>query len=196
MDRRPEIGAMRLFLLFFVIVIIIGSTGCITDTEKPSAPHEIVWGGAQLPDSDLIEEKLLHQISPYSGTMYDNITVSASSEDAIIRLHVLASSRACPYPDQYDFTYSDCELVLNGYILEAIPEPDRSDAVRIAMQNEELADMLGMDAGGPTVKRILPETAAKFYAPETLLSVTWQSKQVSALVDINTRKVVKTWRGE
>ena len=195
MDRRPEIGAMRLFLLFFAIVVIIGVTGCITDTRRPSASHEIVWIGTQ-PDSDLNEYDLLHQITPYPGTMYDNITVNASDEDGKIRLHVRASSRACRYPDRYDFTYQSRELVLNGYILEAIPESVRSDAVRIAMQNEEIADMLEMDAGGPTVKRILPETAAKFYAPEMLLSVTWQSKQVSALVDINTRKVVKTWRGE
>ena len=186
---------MRLFLLFFAIVVIIGVTGCITDTRRPSASHEIVWIGTQ-PDSDLNEYDLLHQITPYPGTMYDNITVNASDEDGKIRLHVRASSRACRYPDRYDFTYQNRELVLNGYILEAIPESVRSDAVRIAMRNEEIADMLEMDAGGPTVKRILPETAAKFYAPEMLLSVTWQSKQVSALVDINTRKVVKTWRGE
>lgn len=187
---------MRLFLLLSVIAIIICSTGCITDTEKPSASHEIVWSGAQLPDSDLIEEKLQHQISPYPGTMYDNITVSASSEDDRIRLHVHASSHACRHPDRYDFTYQNRELVLNGYILEAISESVRSDAVGIAMQNKEIADMLGMDAFDPTVKRILPETAAKFYAPETLLSVTWQSKQVSALVDMDARKVVKTWSGE
>ncbi|HEX7628178.1 MAG TPA: hypothetical protein VF354_04575 [Candidatus Methanoperedens sp.] len=46
--------------------------------------------------------------------------------------------------------------------------------------------------GLPSVKRILPGTSEKFYAPKTLLSVSW--KGISALVDPDERKVVQVWK--
>jgi len=77
-----------------------------------------------------------------------------------------------------------------------IPESVRQDAIGIAMQNQEIAGALSGDAGVPTVRRILPETSSEFYVPKTLLSVTWIDTMVSALVDMDARRVVKTWSGE
>jgi hypothetical protein len=108
-----------------------------------------------------------------------------------MHLRVSATSSACRYPDLYDFTYQSRELVRTGYLLEAIPESVRQDAIAIAMQNHEIAGALSGDAGVPTVKRILPETSEKFYAPKTLLSVTWIDRAV-----MDARRVVKTWSGE
>ena len=62
--------------------------------------------------------------------------------------------------------------------------------------NMMLALLLISAAGIPTVKRILPETSEKFYAAKTCLSVTWTDASVSALVDMGSRSVVKTWGGE
>jgi hypothetical protein len=81
-------------------------------------------------------------------------------------------------------------------LLEAIPESVRQDAIGIAMQDPGIAGALSDGAGVPTVKRILPETSSEFYAPKTLLSVTWIDRAVSALVDMDTHRVVKTWSGE
>ncbi|RZN33973.1 MAG: hypothetical protein EF813_10415 [Methanosarcinales archaeon] len=54
---------------------------------------------------------------------------------------------------------------------------------------------LKADAGTPTARRILPETTAEFYAEKTCLSGTWADASVSALVDMKTGSVVKTWGG-
>jgi hypothetical protein len=63
------------------------------------------------------------------------------------------------------------------------------------MQNPEIASVLpdGVGAGVPTVRRILPETAAEFYAKKTCISVTWADASVSALIDMETGSVVETW---
>ncbi len=50
----------------------------------------------------------------------------------------------------------------------------------------------------PTVRRVLPETAEKFYLPKTLLSVTWtrfgeNPVVVSVLVDPDEGKAVEVW---
>ncbi|MGP8320174.1 MAG: hypothetical protein ACT6FD_05225, partial [Methanosarcinaceae archaeon] len=50
--------------------------------------------------------------------------------------------------------------------------------------------------GNPSVKRILPETAEKFYEPKTLISVTWKDIPLSALVDVDTGQVVEVWNGD
>ncbi len=66
------------------------------------------------------------------------------------------------------------------------------------MHNEQIRDVLSTGMGGnsiPSVKRILPETAEKFYEPKTLLSVTWKDSSLSALVDVDTGQVVEVWNG-
>ena len=187
-------NATTLAVIAISTALIIGA-GCITDTEKNVQSYRIIWAGTPPADHEMIETELSRQIVPYDGTVYDNVTVSVS-ENGVMHLRVSATSSACRYSDLYDFTYQNRELVRTGYLLEAIPESVRQDAIAIAMQNQEIAGALSGDAGVPTVKRILPETSSEFYAPKTLLSVTWIDRAVSALVDMDARRVVKTWSGE
>ncbi len=174
--------------------LILGA-GCITDTGDNARSYNIVWTDAPPADQKAIEAELSHQIAPYPGAAYGNVTVSASEKDGGTRLHISATSPTCRYPDLYDFAYMNHELIRTGYLLEAIPEATRQDAIGIAMQNPEIAGALsgGAGAGVPTVRRILPETAEEFYAPKTCISVTWADASVSALVDMDTGSVVETW---
>nr|QNO45873.1 hypothetical protein GMLOODHH_00003 [Methanosarcinales archaeon ANME-2c ERB4] len=183
-----------LTVIMISTALIIGA-GCITDTEigNKARSYTVAWADAPPVDHTAIETKLSRQIAPYSGAAYDNVTVSVFEKDDAMHLRVSATSSACRYPDLYDFTYQNRELVRTGYLLEAIPEITRHDAVEIAMQNPEIAGALPGGSGVPTVKRILPETSEKFYATKTLLSVTWADASVSALVDMDTGSVVETW---
>jgi len=181
-----------------VIVIsaaLILGAGCITDTDDNARSYNIVWAGTPPADHKVIESELSHQIAPYPGAPYGNVTASASEKDGGMRLHISATSPTCRYPDLYDFVYMNHELIRTRYLLEAIPETTRQDAIGIAMQNPEIAGAVsgGAGAGVPTVRRILPETAEEFYAPKTCISVTWADASVSALVDMDTGSVVKTW---
>jgi hypothetical protein len=100
--------------------------------------------------------------------------------------------------DRYDFVYSDNEIIITGYILEAIPESVRSEAISLALQNEEVASAMGSGMytnGDPSVKQILPETSEKFYTGKPLISVTWMDSSISALIDMDTRAVVQVWTG-
>ena len=66
------------------------------------------------------------------------------------------------------------------------------------MHNEQIKDVLSTGVGGtsiPSVKRILLETAKKFYEPKTLLIVTCKDSSLSALVDVGTGQVVEVWSG-
>jgi len=184
-----------LIIIAISTALIIGA-GCITDTEtgNKDRSYTIVWTGTPPVDHKLIEAELSHQIAPYPGTGYDNVTVSVTEkdEDGAMHFRVSATSPTCRYPDLYDFAYRNRELIQTGYLLEAIPETTRQDAIGIAMQHPEIADALS-GAGVPTVKRILPETSAKFYVAKTCLSVTWADASVSALVDMDSRSVVETW---
>ena len=190
-------GNMAKIPTLAVIVIssaLILGAGCITDTGDTAQSYNIVWAGTPPADQKAIEAELSHQIAPYPGAVYGNVTVSASEKDGV-RLHISAASPTCRYPDLYDFAYMNHELIRTGYLLEAIPEATRQDAIGIAMQNPEIAGALpgGAGAGVPTVRRILPETAEEFYVPKTCISVTWADASVSALVDMDTGSVVETW---
>ncbi|AKB24470.1 hypothetical protein MSMTP_1001 [Methanosarcina sp. MTP4] len=147
----------------------------------------------------MIETKLKQQISPYPGMEYDNVTLSASRENDKLRIHAIAESSGSRYPDLYDFTYRDGALIQVGYLLEAIPESVRSEAIGVAMQNEGIANALSTDTNAyvvSSVKRILPETSEKFYSGKTLISVTWLDYSVSALIDMDTGEVVQVWNGQ
>ena len=187
-------NATTLAVIAISTALIIGA-GCITDTEKKIQSYRIIWAGTPPADHEMIETELSHQIAPHPGMVYDNVTVSPS-ENGVMHLRVSATSSACGYPDLYEFTYQNRELVRTGYLLEAIPESVRQDAIGIAMQDPGIAGALSDGAGVPTVKRILPETSSEFYAAKTCLSVTWIDRAVSALVDMDTRRVVETWSGE
>ena len=188
-------AALSAVLLFALLVTTI--SGCVAGTDDASLEN-IVWTGTPPAESKDIGKKIMQQVIPYAGTEYGNITISASQENDKLRLHVSGVSANTMRPDLYDFTYDydKNELMRVSYLLEAIPESVRGEAIGIAMQNEQIRDVLstGM-AGTPSVKRILPETAEKFYEPKTLLSVTWKDSSLSALVDVDTGQVVEVWSG-
>jgi len=189
--------ALSIVLLFALLVTAI--SGCVVGADDASKEN-IVWVGTPPAKNEDVEEKIIQHMIPYAGTEYGNITISASKENDKLRLHVSGVSANSMRPDLYDFTYDydKNELIRVSYLLEAIPESVRGKAIGIAMQNEQIREILSADMGGssiPSVKRILPETAEKFYEPKILLSVTWKDSSVSALVDMDTREVAEVWSG-
>lgn len=192
LTQTPTLTSITLILAVSTALLI--GAGCV-ETGDTSQSHNVTWTGTQPDDHKTIEATLSRQIAPYKGVVYDNVTISKSEKDGVTHLRVSATSHGCSYPDLYDFAYPDQKLTRTGYLLEAIPDATRQDAIGIAMQNPEIAGVLpdGAGAGVPTVRRILPETAAEFYAEKTCLSVTWADASVSALVDMGTGSVVKTW---
>ena len=179
-----------------ILSAIIISPGCITDTEQKVQTYNSIWVNTQPSDYEDIEAQLSRQITPYQGTEYDNVTISANEKDDVMHLHISATSPTCRYPDLYEFAYRDQKLTRTGYLLEAIPEKTRQNAIGIAMENPDIASSLSGDVGNPTVRRILPETSEKFYKAKTCLSVTWEKILTSALIDVDTLSVVKMWNGE
>jgi len=183
-----------ILILAISIALTIGA-GCITDPGQNSQAYNVTWIGTQPDDHKTIETQVSRQIAPYPGVAYSNVTISKSKKDGDTHFRVSATLPGCQYPDLYDFVYQDQKLTRTGYLLEAIPDATRQDAIGIAMQNPGIAGVLPADAGAgvPTVRRILPETAAEFYAEKTCVSVTWVDASVSALVDMGTGSVVETW---
>ncbi len=143
------------------------------------------------------------EIMPYKGVKYDRVNISAMKNGEDYGLTVICFSDACECQDVYVFTYYGAgkELVLNGHVLDAIPAAERAKAISVALQNEEAASLMranSLETVTPTVRRVLPETAEKFYLPKTLLSVTWtrfgdNPVVVSVLVDPDARKAVEVW---
>ena len=150
-----------------------------------------------------IVSKVLADITPYKGVRYDKVNITAMMNGEDHDLRVICFSDACEYPDVYDFTYYSArkQLVQNRYALEAIPPSERAKAISVALQNEEAANLLkenSLESVTPTVRRVLPETAEKFYLPKTLLSVSWtrfgaNPVVVSVLVDPDEGKAVEVW---
>jgi hypothetical protein len=134
---------------------------------------------------------------------YDKMNISTMRNGEDHDLRVTCFSDACEYPDVYDFTYygASKQLVQNRYVLGAIPPNERAMAISVALQNEEAANLMranSLETVTPTVRRVLPETAEKFYLPKTLLSVTWtwfgeNPVVVSVLVDPDEGKAVNVW---
>jgi len=191
---------IALFVVLLFTVLMTSISGCVVGTDDGALENSIVWIGTPPAESGVIEKKIIQQVIPYTGTEYENITISASQENDKLRLHVSGMSANTMYPDLYDFTYNcdNNELTRVSYLLEAIPESVRGEAIGIAMHNEQIRDVLstGMDGNSiPSVKRILPETTKKFYEPKTLFSVTWKDSSLSALVDVDTGLVVDVWSG-
>ncbi|MCK4938459.1 MAG: hypothetical protein KAR85_07635 [Methanosarcinales archaeon] len=187
-------------IVLLIALLMAAISGCIMGAEDAPFNNSVVWIGTPPAKSEDIGKMIVQQVIPYAGTEYDNITISASQENDKIRLHVSSVSANTMYPDLYDFTYNydNNELIRVSYLLEAIPESVRGKAIGIAMQNEQIMGVLSTGIGGssiPSVKRILPETAEKFYEPKTLLSVTWKDSSLSALVDVDAGQVVGVWSG-
>ena len=182
-----------ILVLAISIALTIGA-GCV-GTGQNSQSYNVTWTGTQPDDHTTIETQVSRQIAPYPGVAYSNVTISKSKKDGDTHFRVSATLPGCSYPDLYDFAYPDQKLTRTGYLLEAIPDATRQDAIGIVMQNPAIAGVLpdGAGAGVPTVRRILPETAAEFYAEKTCVSVTWADASVSALVDMDTGSVVETW---
>ena len=182
-----------ILVLTISIALTIGS-GCV-GTGQNSQAYNVTWTGTQPDDHKTIETQVSRQITPYPGVVYGNVTISKSKKDGDTHFRVSATLPGCQYPDLYDFAYPDQKLIRTGYLLEAIPDATRQDAIGIAMQNPAIAGVLPDYAGSgvPTVRRILPETAAEFYAEKTCVSVTWADASVCALVDMATGSVVGTW---
>jgi hypothetical protein len=194
MKKRSTPTLTSTILILAVSTALIIGAGCV-ETGENCQSYNVVWAGTQPDDHKTIETHISRQIAPYQGVVYGNVTISKSEKDGVTHLRVSATSPGCQYPDLYDFAYQGQKLTRTGYLLEAIPETTRQDAIGIAMQNQEIAGALSGDAGAgvPTVRRILPETAAEFYVEKTCLSVTWADASVSALVDMDTGSVVETW---
>jgi hypothetical protein len=193
-------NSTALSVVLLIALLVAAIPGCIMGADNAPFENSVVWIGTPPANSEDIEKKIIQQVIPYAGTEYENITISTSRKNDKLRLHVSGVSANTMHPDLYDFTYNydNNELIRVSYLLEAIPESVRGEAIGIAMQNEQIRDILSTGMGGsgtPSVRRILPETAKKFYEPKTLLSVTWKDSSLSALVDVDTGQVVEVWSG-
>ncbi len=156
-------------------------------TAKPGWVKDVKWQDKPS-DAARIEELLWTKISPYM-TEYELVNISSINKGESVGLRVIATIKDSDNPDIYDFVYENNELQPTGYLLEAIPPMYRDEAIGIALGDREVAASV---TGSPTVRRVLPKTSEKFYAPKTTLSVSW--KGISALVDTDERKVAKVWK--
>jgi hypothetical protein len=135
-----------------------------------------------------ILSKINKSLYPFDDCSYSNVSISISGE----YIYVKAKSSMLKGEDIYLFVNRNGTLILKSYCLEALPESVRSEAIAVAMSNRTIAENT---TGIVTVRRILPQTSAKFYEPKVLFSVTWHgSKTTSALVDLDSGKVVRIWR--
>ena len=170
-----------------------------------STTAEFSFSGTELNEETKTEivSKVLADITPYKGVRYDKVNITAMKNGEDHDLKVICFSDACECQDVYVFTYyrAGKELVLNGHVLDAIPAAERAKAISVALQNKEAANLLkenSLESVTPTVRRVLPETAEKFYLPKTLLSVSWtrfgaNPVVVSVLVDPDEEKAVEVW---
>jgi len=156
---------------------------------RPQWIHNVQWLDDRPDKAARIEEMLFLEIVPYK-TEYEMVNISTKT-DTNIHIKVTATTLDSDIPDLYDFVYENNELLMTGYLLEAVPAMYRNDAIGIALNDRDVATSV-RNLGVPSVKRILPGTSEKFYAPKTLLSVSW--KGISALVDPDERKVVQVWK--
>jgi len=215
--KKEMISAKKIVAVIAAVVVVAAAVGvylALPAIEHGLSPAPGLDSGLsttlELSGMELNEEakteivsKVLAEIMPYKGVKYDKVNISAMRNGEDYDLRVICFSDACEYQDVYDFTYygASKQLVQNRYVLEAIPVAERAKAISVALQNEEAANLLranSQESVTPTVRRVLPETAEKFYLPKTLLSVTWtrfgaNPAVVSVLVDPDEGKAVKVW---
>ncbi|PWB52753.1 MAG: hypothetical protein C3F06_07545 [Candidatus Methanoperedenaceae archaeon] len=186
---------MKQETIITIILLILGlGIGLAFDAEnstaRPGWVHNLQWPGEQPDNVAKIEELLFLEIAPYK-TEYEMVNISSNSDINNIHIRVMATTIDSDNPDIYDFVYENDELLLTGYLLEAIPVRYRNEAITIALNDRDVASSV-RNSGDPSVKRILPGTSQKFYVSKTLLSVTW--KGISALIDPEEKKVVQVWK--
>ena len=178
-----------------IILLILGlGIGLAIDqvnlNTRPEWIHNVQWLDEQPDNAAKIEELIWLEITPYK-TEYEMVNISAKDDTKELQIKVMATTLDPENPDVYEFVYDNNELLLTGYLLEAVPPRYRNEAIWIALNDRDVATSV-RNSGAPSVKRILPKTSEKFYSPKTLLSVTW--KGISALVDPDERKVVQVWK--
>ncbi|MFZ3168430.1 MAG: hypothetical protein WA130_12510 [Candidatus Methanoperedens sp.] len=184
-------------IIVTVILLILGlGIGLALDqgnsNVRPEWVHNVQWQGDQPDNAGKIEELLFLEIAPYK-TEYELVNISTKGDKNKMDIKVTATTLDSEIPDIYDFVFENNDLLMTGYLLEAIPATYRNDAIGIALTDRDLATSVSVsNLGVPSVKRILPKTSEKFYLPKTLLSVSW--KGISALVDPDERKVVHVWK--
>jgi len=195
-----------------VVVAAVGAYFGLTALENELKPaHDLdsdfdLFVDVEFSGTELNEEtrtQIVSEVSaeviPYKGVKYDKVNISAMKNGEDHDLTVICFSDECECQDVYVFTYyrAGKELVLNGHVLDAIPAAERAKAISVALQKEDAANLMrtnSLESVTPTVRRVLPETAEKFYLPKTLLSVTWtrfgeKSVVVSVLVDPDEWKI-------
>ena len=213
------VGAKKIVMVVAIaaVVVVVATVGTYFGLTVPEnglspapdsgldLPTNVEFSGTELNEETKTEivSKVLADITPYKGVRYDKVNITAMMNGEDHDLRVICFSDACEYPDVYDFTYYSArkQLVQNRYALEAIPPSERAKAISVALQNEEAANLLkenSLESVTPTVRRVLPETAEKFYLPKTLLSVSWtrfgaNPVVVSVLVDPDEGKAVEVW---
>ncbi len=203
------IRAKKIGLVIAIVVVAVGVYSGLTAPEHRHSPApestKVEFSCTELDEETRtqIVSEVLAEITPYKGVRYDKVNISAVKNGEDHDLTVICFSDACECQDVYVFTYYSAvkELVLNGHVLDAIPAAERAKAISVALRNEEAANLLrtnGLETMAPSVRRVLPETAEKFYLPKTLLSVTWtrfgeNPVVVSVLVDPDEGKAVNVW---
>ena len=213
------VGAKKIVMVVAIaaVVVVVAAVGTYFGLTVPEnglspapdsgldLPTNVEFSGTELNEETKTEivSKVLAEITPYKGVRYDKVNITAMKNGKDHDLRVICFSDACECQDVYVFTYyrAGKELVLNGHVLDAIPAAERAKAISVALQNEEAANLLkenSLESVTPTVRRVLPETAEKFYLPKTLLSFTWtrfgeNHAVVSVLVDPDEGKAVEVW---
>lgn len=208
---------MRLLFLFLSIALVAGCVGSAPSQNFPKGKenitaieetHRINLVAPEALDAALqreIKAKVWDSLLPYQGIGYNDVNVTVVEKSPGYELDVIATTKSSPYTDAYRFFYDPGEdsMLLKGYLLEALPEEVRSKTVATALGDEEIQRSFytgSFTLGEPTVRRVLPSTAERFYTPKTLFSVTWADFEkkvaVSALVDVDEGRVVERWQGE
>jgi hypothetical protein len=215
-DKKEMISAKKIAVVIAAVVVVatVGTYLGLPTIEHGFTPAldldsglstTVEFSGAELNEEarTQIVSEVLAEITPYKGVRYDKVNISAMSNGEDYDFTVICFSDECECQDVYVFTYyrAGNELVLNGHVLDAIPAAERAKAISVALQNEGAANLLRanhLESVTPTVRRVLPETAVKFYLPRTMLSVTWtrfgdNPAVVSVLVDPDEWKAVNVW---
>ena len=214
--KKEMVSAKKIVVVIAAVAVVaaIGTYFGLTAPENGLSPvpdsgldlpTNVEFSGTELNEETRtqIVSDVLAEITPYKGVRYEKVNISALRNGEDYDLTVICFSDVCECQDVYVFTYygASKRSVKNRYVLEAIPPSERAKAISVALQNEEAADLIrknSLESVTPTVRRVLPETAEKFYLPKTLLSVSWtrfgaNPAVVSVLVDPDEGKAVKVW---
>ncbi len=172
---------LTLFLIFLIFFGCLINLGCVTNskTELNKNPGNRT--------TKAVLSKIKEYLCPFDGYSYSNVSIKINGS----YIYVRAKCSKLEGEDDYLFVNDNGILILKSYCLEALPRNIKAEAIAVAMSDRLVAENA---SGIVTVRRILPQTSAKFYKPKVLFSVTWHgSKVVSALVDIDRGKVVRVW---